>query len=153
MPQQIQIPDDFTLFEALEFFARLKGAPLETLPRVMEQLGLEEHARKRVGALSGGMKQRLALAVALVGDPPILLLDEPTASLDAKTREELLHVLAELKCSGKTLIFSSHRPDEILALADRVLVLEQGRLIQQIESTAMLSDLYEHAAFYTQRAS
>lgn len=153
VPQQIQIPDDFTLFEALEFFARLKGAPLETLPRVMEQLGLEEHARKRVGALSGGMKQRLALAVALVGDPPILLLDEPTASLDAKTRAELLHVLAELKCSGKTLIFSSHRPDEILALADRVLVLEQGRLIQQIESTAMLSDLYEHAAFHTQRAS
>ncbi len=153
VPQQIQIPDDFTLFEALEFFARLKGAPSETLPRVMVQLGLEEHARKRVGALSGGMKQRLALAVALVGDPPILLLDEPTASLDAKTREELLSLLAELKCSGKTLIFSSHRPDEILALADRVLVLEQGRLIQQIESTAMLSDLYEHAAFYTQRAS
>jgi nitrous oxidase accessory protein len=141
VPQQIQIPDDFAVREALEFFARLKGVPSQALPRVMEQLGLEEHARKRVGALSGGMKQRVALAVALLGDPPILLLDEPTASLDAKARADLLRLLVELKCSGKTLIFSSHRQDEILALADRVLVLEQGRLVE-LES-------YEHSAFYT----
>ncbi len=134
VPQQIQIPDDFTVGEALEFFARLKSAPSETLPRVMAQLGLEEHARKRVGALSGGMKQRLALAVALLGDPPILLLDEPTASLDAKTRDDLLRLLVELKCSGKTLIFSSHRPDEISILADRVLVLEQGRLVRSVST-------------------
>ncbi len=144
VPQQIQIPDEFTVYEALEFFARLKGLSREALPKVMGQLGLEEYSRKSIGALSGGMKQRVALAVALLGDPPILLLDEPTASLDAKARQDLLCLLRELKRSGKTLIFSSHRQDEILALADRVLVLEQGRLVE---------DGYECPAFRPEGAA
>lgn len=130
VPQQIQIPDDFTVGEALLFFARLKGVLREAVPPVIQRLGLDKFLYKRIGTLSGGMKQRLALAIALLGDPPILLLDEPTASLDTQTREEFLQLLNELKSSGKTLIFSSHRQDEILAVADRVLVLEQGRLVQ-----------------------
>ncbi|MFN4218309.1 MAG: nitrous oxide reductase family maturation protein NosD [Candidatus Bipolaricaulia bacterium] len=138
VPQHIQIPDDFTVDEALIFFARLKGVSPEAVPNVMQRLGLDEFSRKRIGALSGGMKQRLALAIALLGDPPILLLDEPTASLDAQSREDLLRLLVELKRSGKTLLFSSHRQDEILAIADRVLVLEQGRLMR-IEQIGALS--------------
>lgn len=148
VPQQIQIPHDFTVAEALGFFAHLKGASAEAVHSAIQKLGLEESVHARIGTLSGGMKQRVALAVALLGDPPILLLDEPTASLDAKTREDLLRLLLELRCSGKTLIFSSHRWDEILALADRVLVLEQGRLVH-IEQI----DPYEHVAFHSKRAS
>jgi nitrous oxidase accessory protein len=130
VPQQIHLPEDFTVREVVDFFARLKGASPETIPGVLERLGLAAHAEKRVGTLSGGMKQRVALAVALLGDPPILLLDEPTASLDAQSRRDFLHLLGELKRSGKTLLFSSHRQDEILSLADRVLILEQGRLVR-----------------------
>jgi ABC-type multidrug transport system ATPase subunit len=130
VPQQIHLPEDFTVREVVDFFARLKGASPETIPGVLERLGLAAHAEKRVGTLSGGMKQRVALAVALLGDPPILLLDEPTASLDAQSRSDFLYLLGELKRSGKTLLFSSHRQDEILSLADRVLILEQGRLVR-----------------------
>ena len=130
VPQQIQIPDDFTVGEALLFFARLKGVLREAVPPVIQRLGLDKFLHKRIGTLSGGMKQRVALAIALLGDPPILLLDEPTASLDTQTRKEFLQLLNELKSSGKTLIFSSHHHNEILAVADRVLVLEQGRLVQ-----------------------
>jgi nitrous oxidase accessory protein len=130
VPQQIYLPEDFTVREVVDFFARLKGASPETIPAVLERLGLAAHAEKRVGTLSGGMKQRVALAVALLGDPPILLLDEPTASLDAQSRRDFLYLLGELKRSGKTLLFSSHRQDEILSLADRVLILEQGRLVR-----------------------
>ncbi len=139
VPQQIQIPDGFTVWEALTFFARLKRVSADAIPKVMQRLGLEADAHKRVNTLSGGMKQRVALAVALLGDPPILLLDEPTASLDAQTRQDFLRLLLELKRSGKTLLFSSHRQDEIFAIADRVLVLEQGRLarIEQIEGSSL----------------
>jgi ABC-type multidrug transport system ATPase subunit len=95
----------------------------------LARLGLAAYLEKQVGELSGGMKQRLALAIALLADPLVLMLDEPTANLDMKAREEFLSLLAELKTAGKTLIFSSHRAEEVSALADRVLVLESGRLV------------------------
>jgi ABC-type multidrug transport system ATPase subunit len=82
-------------------------------------------------ALSGGMKQRLALALALIGTPSILLLDEPTANLDAKGRAELLQLLHQLKADGMTLLFSSHRPEDVLALADRILLLDGGVLEEE----------------------
>ena len=79
-------------------------------------------------ALSGGLKQRLALAVALLGDPPILLLDEPMANLDAQARHDYLALLSRLRREGKMLIFASHRVEEVETLADGVLVLEGGRV-------------------------
>jgi ABC-type multidrug transport system ATPase subunit len=74
------------------------------------------------------MKQRLALAAALLSDPPLLVLDEITSNLDANGREGLLRVLSRLKESGKTIVFTSHRRDDVLRLADRVLVLERGKV-------------------------
>ena len=74
------------------------------------------------------MKQRLALVIALMADPPVLILDEPTANLDVKAREGFLALLMELKKEGKTLVFSSHRLEEVTALADRVLVIDSGKL-------------------------
>ena len=74
------------------------------------------------------MKQRLALALALLGDPPVLVMDEPTSNLDAAAREQLLHLLADVKAAGKTIIFSSHRIEEVDTLADRVLVMEKGQV-------------------------
>jgi len=78
------------------------------------------------------MKQRLALAGALLSDPPLLVLDEITSSLDSGGREGLLAVLSRLKESGKTIVFTSHRRDDVARLADRVLVLERGRLVAEI---------------------
>lgn len=130
VPQELSFHDDMSVAETLVFYARLKkvadGYDFEPL---LERLRLTQHVNHRVGELSGGLKQRLALAVALLSDPPILILDEPTASLDIRSREEFLVLLRSLKRAGKTMVFSSHHLEEITALADRVLLLEGGRLV------------------------
>jgi nitrous oxidase accessory protein len=129
VPQELNFHDDLTVRETLHFHARLKKAPADAIAAVLERLDLAEHAHKPVRDLSGGMKQRLALAVALLADPPLLVLDEPTTNLDARAREDFLALLAELKAAGKTLIFASHRLEEVMGLADRILVLERGKLV------------------------
>jgi ABC-type multidrug transport system ATPase subunit len=88
---------------------------------------LTAQVHKTIRALSGGMKQRLALAIALLADPPLLLLDEMTSSLDAAARHDFVQLLNRQKRAGKTILFITHRLEEIDALADRVLVLESGR--------------------------
>jgi ABC-type multidrug transport system ATPase subunit len=90
-----------------------------------------------VSALSGGLKQRLALAIALLADPPLLLLDEPTANLDTDTRADYLALLASLRHEGKLIIFASHRIEEVESLADRVLVLQHGSLVDTLTPEAL----------------
>jgi ABC-type multidrug transport system ATPase subunit len=130
VPQELSFHDDLTVAQTLTFYARLKKVPsgFDFTP-LLERLELLPHVQKPVRDLSGGLKQRLALALALLADPPILVLDEPTSNLDIRAREDFLHFLHDLRESGKTLVFSSHRLEEVVALADRVLLLEGGRLV------------------------
>ncbi len=130
---------DLSVRATLEFYARLKkvGAELASVQHarvtsLIQRVGLADHAHKPVPALSGGLKQRLALAVALLADPPVLLLDEPTANLDAKARSDYLSLLAALHHEGKTILFASHRIEEVETLADQVLMLEHGKLTETI---------------------
>lgn len=123
---------DLSVQATLEFYARLKKADRARVAALLNRVGLADHANKPVPALSGGLKQRLALAVALLADPPVLLLDEPTANLDAKARSDYLMLLASLHHEGKTIIFASHRIEEVEALADEVLMLEHGKLSEVI---------------------
>ncbi len=129
VPQELAFYD-LTAQEALAFYARLKKAPPARVAAVLEQVDLATHAGKTVGALSGGMKRRLALAAALLTDPPILLLDEPTANLDAQSRQTFLQLVRDLNRAGKTVVFSSHRLEDVVALTGRVIVLERGRLLR-----------------------
>jgi len=128
VPQQLAFYDDMSALGLLRYFGALRRAPADEPARLLDRVALSEHAGKAVGALSGGMKQRLALALALLGDPPILMLDEPTASLDTAARGEFLRLLAELRAAGKTLVVTSHRLAEVITLADRAVVLERGRV-------------------------
>lgn len=130
VPQELNFHDDMSVSETLMFYARLKkvASGYDFIP-ALDRLELTPHISKPVHDLSGGLKQRLALALALLADPPILILDEPTANLDIRAREDFLLLLHELKVNGKTLAFSSHRLEEVTALADRVLLMEAGRLI------------------------
>ena len=126
------VPQEFAFYdlsvrETLAFYARLKKTSPARIPVLLGRLGLDAHVAKAVGALSGGLRQRLALAVALLDDPPLLLLDEPLANLDARARRDYLALLATLRREGKTILFASHRIEEVETLADRVLVLEDGR--------------------------
>lgn len=128
VPQELGFQDDLRVLEAVGFFARLKGLGRVDAVAPLESVGLGGHERKRIRELSGGMKQRLALAIALLGDPPVLLLDEVTASLDAVGREEFVGALERLSGAGRTMLFASHRVEEVAALADRVAVMERGRV-------------------------
>jgi ABC-2 type transport system ATP-binding protein/nitrous oxidase accessory protein len=128
VPQEVALHEEMTVAETLGLYARLRRAPLAAGERWLADLGLAGLGGRAVGALSGGMRQRLALALALLGDPPLLLLDEPTSNLDAGGREQVLRLLGELKAGRRAILFASHRLDEVEALADRVLVLERGRV-------------------------
>ena len=128
VPQELAFYPEWTGREVLVFLAKIKRVPPERVDRTLAEVGLGAHGAKPIASLSGGMKQRLALAAALLSDPPLLVLDEITSNLDANGREGLLRVLARLKESGKTIVFTSHRRDDVLRLADRVLVLERGRV-------------------------
>ena len=132
------VPQEFVFYdmrvvEAMQFYARLKQVPSARIPQLLEKLELSEHAGKAVSALSGGLRQRLALAIALLADPPVLVLDEPMANLDARARREYLGVMLGLRNEGKTILFASHRFEEVNYLANRLLVLEPGQAAEAID--------------------
>lgn len=129
VPQLIHLHGDLTVKETLEFYSQIREVPLERAQLLLEEWQLKPHAEKQVNNLSGGMKQKLALVIALLSDPPILLLDEPTAHLDVQARQEWRNLLERLKAEGKTLIFCTHHISEVRQLADRVVVIEKGRKV------------------------
>jgi len=129
VPQDVALYDE-TVIDLLSYLARLRAAPQERVRQALTDVGLSDHATQRISTLSGGLRQRVALAAALLGDPALLLLDEPTASLDADAQRDYLAQVGRLARERNTaVIFSSHRLEEVQALADRVLLLEQGRLV------------------------
>jgi ABC-type multidrug transport system ATPase subunit len=137
VPQELALPADLRVMETLRFFGHLKRCPRTRPAEVLTEVGLLPQARQRVGTLSGGMKQRLALGVALLSDPPLLVLDELTANLDVAAQSAFLTRLETQRARGKTVLFASHRLEEIEASADRVLVLEQGRKRLECPATGL----------------
>jgi ABC-type multidrug transport system ATPase subunit len=118
-----------TARRSLVFVAKLRGAPLDRIDALLAQVGLAADAHRAVRTFSTGMRQRLLLAAALIGDPPLLVLDEPTASLDRAAQAEIVALLQRLRDGGTTLLLCSHRSEEIRAIARRVVELEQGRIV------------------------
>ncbi len=119
---------DLTVTEALRYFASVLRAPAGDVQRVIGEVGLESHRDAMVGQLSGGQRSRASLAVALLGTPQLLVLDEPTVGLDPVLREELWTLFHSLAASGVTLLVSSHVMDEA-ARCQRLLLMREGRLL------------------------
>jgi ABC-2 type transport system ATP-binding protein len=128
VPQSPALYSKLSVAENLRLFARLeKVADVErTVARMLEQTALGERADDEVSRLSGGNRQRVNIAIGLLGEPEVLLLDEPSASLDPRQRERLWVFLAEL---GTTVVFSTHDVGEAERYADRLLVLADGELL------------------------
>ncbi len=119
---------DLTVRENLRYFAAILGAPRSDVDRVVTEVGLGTHAEALVGRLSGGQEARVSLAAALLGEPELLVLDEPTVGLDPVLRRDLWALFRALAARGVTLLVSSHVMDEA-AQCDRLLLLREGRLL------------------------
>jgi ABC-type multidrug transport system ATPase subunit len=127
VPQRTDYPAGRTAEEVLGFFAALRGLAPSAVGAAIERVGLGEYAKRRANELSGGYAQRLSLAQALLGDPSLLVLDEPTASLDPQATWEFRSLVLDLKAQGRTILLCSHLLDEVERVADRVLILVGGK--------------------------
>jgi ABC-2 type transport system ATP-binding protein len=133
----------------LRILARAAGLPPQRVGEVLELVELDGHARQRVGTFSLGMRQRLALAAALLGDPAILLLDEPVNGLDPPGIRWLRRLLGSLADEGRAVLVSSHLLGELAEVADRMVIIDRGRLIADAaihelvnQRTGSLEDVY-----------
>ena len=133
VPQMDNLDPDFTVTENLLVYGRYFGIGRATLdariPKLLELAGLAAKARASVRTLSGGMKRRLTLARALVNDPDLLILDEPTTGLDPQARHLIWDGLRQLVAQGKTILLTTHFMDEAERLATRLAVIDHGRMI------------------------
>ena len=129
LPQDFGVYDDLTAEEFLTYLAALKGVrSKETIGRMLEMVNLHEVAGRRVGGFSGGMRQRLGIAQALVGDPDLVIVDEPTAGLDPEERVRFRNLLTELAV-GKLVVLSTHIVSDIESSATRIAVMDEGLLV------------------------
>jgi ABC-2 type transport system ATP-binding protein len=131
VPQHPAVYTKLSVAENLRLFARLErvGDPDAAVRAMLEQTGLRERAGDELGRLSGGNRQRVNIAVGLLADPPVLLLDEPSSSLDPRQRERLWEFIGGLAARGRAVVFSTHNVGEAERYADRVLVLADGEVL------------------------
>jgi ABC-2 type transport system ATP-binding protein len=154
VPQQAAVYGKLTVAENLRLFARLEKCPdvEEVVQRMLAQTGLDERRDDPVAELSGGNKQRVNIAIGLLSSPEVLLLDEPSASLDPRQRERLWEFIGGLAAEGTTVIYSTHNVQEAERYAGQVLVLADGdRLFagspRELEQIVGATDLDFEAAF------
>jgi ABC-2 type transport system ATP-binding protein len=131
VPQQPALYSKLSAAENLQLFARLEKVPdvESAVSRMLAQTGLEDRADEEVGRLSGGNQQRVNIAIGLLSAPTVLLLDEPSASLDPRQRERLWEFISALAERGTTVVFSTHNVTEVERYATRVLLLADGELL------------------------
>jgi ABC-2 type transport system ATP-binding protein len=142
VPQEIALFENLTVRENVAFFAGLYGmkgrARKEAVAEALAFVGLTEHAKKRVGRMSGGMKRRLNIACGIVHHPRLIILDEPTVGVDAQGREHIMNSIRALRDRGATIIYTSHYMPEVQEICDRIAIIDHGRLIAQGTETELL---------------
>ncbi|MFJ7954279.1 ABC transporter ATP-binding protein [Lysinibacillus sp. NPDC096418] len=144
MPQDFNVYPSFTAKDFLEYMGALKGITPEVLkqkiPQVLEFVNLSEVANKKVSAFSGGMKRRIGIAQAILNDPKILILDEPTAGLDPKERIRFANIISSMS-KDKIVILSTHIVSDIEAIANNLIVIKSGEILQSGEINLMVSSV------------
>jgi len=131
LQENVSFYEQLTGLEVLRYFARLKGVKVAECPRLLQQVGLENAAGRRVKTYSKGMRQRLGLAQALLGEPKLLLLDEPTVGLDPIATQDFYHRIDQLKEQGCTVVLCSHVLPGVEKYIDRALILGKGHLLAE----------------------
>ncbi len=145
VPQELAIYPELTARENLRFFGELygvKGAELKRrVQRILAAIGLEERADDRATTFSGGMKRRLNLGCALVHEPRLLLLDEPTTGVDPQSRNHIFEEVRRLNATGLTVVYTSHYMEEVQALCPRIGIIDHGQLVACDTLTNLLQQL------------
>jgi Cu-processing system ATP-binding protein len=142
LPENVAFYPAMTGEETMAFYARLKRQPLSRNADLLAQVGIARAGSRRVATYSKGMRQRLALAQALLGQPKLLLLDEPTTGLDPALRQEFYEIVRKLRDEGVTLLISSHALAELQGQADRIIIMNRGRKV----ADGTMTDLRRAAA-------
>lgn len=156
-PQSLSLYDEFTARENLRFFGRLYGLVGADLNRrvdaLLERVGLADRADSRVKTFSGGMKRRLNLAVAVIHDPPLLLLDEPTVGVDPQSRNALFELVQAMRTEGRTIVYTTHYMEEAQKLCDRVAIVDHGRVLALDTVNALIRAHGGQSTITVERAS
>lgn len=139
-PQETGLPPTLRVSEVIDFVAGHYAAPMATA-EVLEMFDLSALARRQTGGLSGGQKRRLSVALAIVGRPALVLLDEPTTGLDIEARKVLWDAVRAYHEQGSTVVVTSHYLEEIEALAQRVIVVDNGRVIADDNLQAIVAQV------------
>jgi ABC-2 type transport system ATP-binding protein len=129
LPQGFSSFDKLTVRETIQYFARLFSSRSTDVDGLIELANLKDKINEQFKNLSGGLKQRLGIAIALVNDPEVVFLDEPTTGLDPRARREVWRVLLNLKKNGKTVFLTTHYMEEAELLADTVAIISKGKII------------------------
>ena len=129
IPEVPNLFDFFSVEYNLNLFATLTHTSIPRVEEILNEFNLQPFRKSKVQALSKGLKQRVNIGRALLADPPLLLLDEPTSGLDFEMTREIYRLMDAMHSAGKTILFTSHRPEEIKNLATRILLLHEGLLI------------------------
>lgn len=135
VPQEISLYSSLTVQQNLRFFGKMYNVDNDELKkridRILDWVELAEKRHSRIDSLSGGMKRRINIAVALIHEPQLVIMDEPTVGIDPQSRSAIWEIIAQLKKSGKSVIITSHYVDEIERLSDRVLIMDWGKIIAE----------------------
>ena len=129
IPEDPNLFDFFSVEYNLKLFAALSRTPLLRVEEILREFDLVTFRKSKVQSLSKGLKQRVNIGRALLADPPVLILDEPTSGLDFEMTKEIYRLLNAMHDAGKTILFTSHRPEEIKSLATRIIVLHHSGLV------------------------
>ncbi len=145
MPQQQGFYDQFSARAFLKYMAGIKGIPAKDvnaqIDELLETVNLTDVAHKRIGGFSGGMKQRVLLAQALLGSPKLLILDEPTAGLDPKERINIRNFIAA-QSKKRIILFATHVVSDIECIADEILLMKKGELVKKDTPANLIKSLY-----------
>lgn len=135
VPQELALYDELTADENLRFFGllyNLTGATLQArIDAALDLANLRDRAKDKVSDYSGGMKRRLNIAVALLHDPELLILDEPTVGVDPQSRNAIFEALEALRANGKTLLYTTHYMEEVERLCDRISIMDHGKIVAE----------------------
>jgi ABC-2 type transport system ATP-binding protein len=156
VPQDLALFEDLSARENLKIFGALYGLSGNRLQTrcdaVLELVSLSDRAKDKAATFSGGMKRRLNIAAALLHEPELLILDEPTVGVDPQSRNAIFDALEQLKSQGRSLIYTSHYMEEVERLADHIVIIDDGKLIANESPADLFKRLPAHAALELQLA-